>query len=208
MPLVGGPLSTLITETIPNLRQDRIVKYLRNLDERLATLEKNEIDELQNDPEKVDLIESGGYLAARSTSTDRLERIAEIVFRGLSKADSNFIRRKRLIALFGEIDDDEFMILTAYGQSYGGYASQAWEAVDQPPPATLGSSEEQLENAKLFELGKQNLLRVGLLERNYGQVKKDSYPPFDPKTGGFKSRVEISHLGRMLLREAGIALPY
>ena len=33
-------------------------------------------------------------------------------------------------------------------------------------------------------------------------------PPFDAKAGGFKSRIEISYLGRMLLREAGIDLPF
>lgn len=208
VPLVGGPLSALTTEIIPNLRQDRIVKYLRSLEERLTTLEKEEIDELQNDPKKVDLVESGGFLAARSTSLDRLEQIAEIVFRGLSKNDTDLIRRKRLLTLFGEIDDDQFLILNAYGQAFGRIASQAWETVDRPPPATLGSSQEQLENAELYELGSQNLLRLGLLERKYDQVKKDSYPPFDPKSGGFKSRLEISHLGRMLLREAGLTLPY
>ena len=208
VPLVGGPLSALITETIPNLRQDRIVKYPRSLEERLSKLEKEEIDKLHSDPEKVDLVESGGFLAARSTSPDRLERIAEIIFRGLSKTDTDLIRRKRLLALFGEIDDDQFVILNAYGQAIGGNASQVWDTVDLPPPATLGSSQEQLENAELYELGKQNLLRLGLLERKYGHVKKDSYPPFDPKSGGFKSRLEISHLGRMLLREAGMTLPY
>ena len=208
VPLIGGPLSVLIAETIPNQRLDRIVKYLRYINERLANLEKKEIEGLLNDPERINLVESGGYIAARSTSPDRLERIAEIVFRGLSRTDTNLVRRKRLLALFGEIDDDQFLILNAYGQAIRGNASQAWETVDLPPPATLRSSQEQLEDAELYELGTQNLLRVGLLERKFGQVKKDSYPPFDPKTGGFKSRLEISHLGRMLLKEAGISLPY
>ena len=208
VPLIGGPLSVLIAETIPNQRLDRIVKYLRYIEERLANLEKKEIEGLLNDPERVDLVESGGYLAARSTSPDRLERIAEIVFRGLSKNDTNLIRRKRLLTLFGEIDDDQFLILNAYGKSLGRISSQVWETVDRPPPATLGSSQEQLENAALYEVGKQNLLRLGLLERKYDQVKKDSYPPFDPKSGGFKSRLEISHLGRMLLKEAGITLSF
>lgn len=76
--LVGGPLSALITETIPNLRLDRIIKYIRILEERLERLEKDEIDKFQTDPEKVDLVESGGYLAARSTSSERIERITEI----------------------------------------------------------------------------------------------------------------------------------
>ena len=47
-----------------------------------------------------------------------------------------------------------------------------------------------------------------LLERKFDNVKKGEYPPFDPKSGGFKSRIQISYLGKMLLKEAGISLPY
>ena len=35
-----------------------------------------------------------------------------------------------------------------------------------------------------------------------------SSPSARCRRGGFKSRIEISHLGRMLLREAGIVLPF
>ena len=38
-------------------------------------------------------------------------------------------------------------------------------------------------------------------------MKRGEYPPFDPQLGGFKSKIEISYLGRMLLGEAGIDLP-
>ena len=100
------------------------------------------------------------------------------------------------------------LLLNAYGQSYGGLDASAWSAIDQPPPAGLGSSKEQLDDAKLYDLGKQNLLRLGLLQRKFDNVKKGEYPPFDPREGGFKSRIEISYLGRMLLREVGIDLPF
>ena len=122
--------------------------------------------------------------------------------------ETNLMRRKRLLGLFGEIDDDEFLLLNPYGQSYGGLGSRAWEGIERPPSAHLGSSEEQIDDAKLYELGTQNLLRLGLLQRNFGQVKKGELPPFDAKGGGFKSRTEISYLGRMLLKEAGIGLPF
>ena len=207
VPIVGGPLAELVTEVIPRLRQERIVEYLRELDARLATLERKQVDGMLEDPEKVDLVESGGHLAARATTSDRIKRIAEIVFRGLSADHANVVRRKRLVGLFGEIDDDEFLILNAFGQSYRAPASAVWEMIDRPPPAVFGSSPEQMEDATLYDLGTENLLRLGLLERRFDTVKPDEYPPFDPTTGGFKSSVQISYLGRMLLREAGIDLP-
>lgn len=79
--------------------------------------------------------------------------------------------------------------------------------IDRPPPAIIRSPPEQLDDVELYDLGKQNLLRLGLLERIYDTVERDEYPPFDPEAGGFESRVQISHLGRMLLKEGGIDLP-
>ena len=170
-------------------------------------LEREKVDGFLADAERIDLIESGGHHAARATSSERISRLAEIVFRGLKTDEANLVRRKRLIGLFGEIDDDEFLLLNAYGQSYAAPASQAWEMIDRPPPAVIGSSLEQLDDATLYELGTEHLLRLGLLERRFDTVKTGEYPPFDAKSGGFKSHVQISYLGRMLLREAGIDLP-
>ena len=208
VPVVGGPLAELITEAIPRLRQERIVEYLRDLDARTATLETEQANRILDDVEKIDLVESGGYLAARATTSERISRIAEIVFRGLEADEANAIRRKRLLALFGDVDDDEFLLLNAHGQSYGGNGSDAWDAVDRPEPAHLESSRGQLDNAKLYDAGREHLLRLGLLQHKFDHVKRGEYPPFDPQSGGFKSRIEISYLGRMLLREAGIDLPF
>lgn len=208
IPVVGGPLAELITEAIPRQRQARIVEYLRQLDVRLATMEKERVERVLADNEKIDLVESGAHLAARATTSERISTIAEIVFHGLGVDEADAVRRKRLLGLFGEIDDDEFLLLNAYGQAYGNLGADAWDAVDQPPPAVLGSSQEQLDDAKLYDLGKENLLRLGHLQRKFDNVKKGQYPPFDAQSGGFKSRIEISYLGRMLLREAGIDLPF
>ena len=207
VPVVGGPLAELVTEVIPRQRQDRIVEYLRELDRRMASLEREKVEGFLADAERIDLVESGGHLAARATSSERISRLAEIVFRGLKSAEATLVRRKRLIGLFGEIDDDEFLLLNAYGQSHVAPASQAWEMIDRPPPAVIGSPPEQIDDATLYELGTEHLLRLGLLERRFDTVKRGEYPPFDAKSGGFKSRVQISYLGRMLLREAGIDLP-
>ena len=206
VPVIGGPLAELITERIPRLRQDRIVEYLRQLNARLETLEQEKVEHILADAEKIDLIESGGFLAARATTSDRITKIAEIVFRGLREDEVNLIRRKRLLDLFGEIDDDEFLLLNAYGQCTG-LGSNAWDSIDRPRPATIGSSQEEIDRAELYDLGEQNLLKLGLLQRNYDSVEIGEYPPFDVYKGEFESRIDISYLGEMLLKEAGIDLP-
>ena len=109
--------------------------------------------------------------------------------------------------MFGEIDDDEFLLLNAYGQSHLGDAD-IWKAIQRPTPAHIDSSKEQIDDDQLYGLGSENLLRHGLLEEVYDHVEKGEYPPFDTLSGKFESRIQISYLGRMLLREAGIELPF
>ena len=208
VPIFGGPLGELITLTIPRLRQERIVEYVRQLDDRVRDLEDKLVKLILDDVEKIDLIETGAYLAARATTSDRITRIIEVVFRGLCAEQTNTIRRKRLLGLLAEIDDDELLLLNAYGQSQGPMGPTAWDMIEKPPLAVLGASTDQLEDAKLYELGKQNLLRLGLLKQKFAHLKKGEYPPFDTRSGGFKSRPEISYLGRILLKEVGIDLPY
>ena len=48
--------------------------------------------------------------------------------------------------------------------------------IDRPPPAVIGSSPEQLDDATLYELGTEHLLRLGLLERRFDTVKRGEYP--------------------------------
>ena len=206
-PMVGGPLSELIVETIPRLRQDRIVEYVRQLARRLEALEEAHVSSITDDPERIDLIESGGHLAARATSDGRVSQIVEIVYRGLSAEETDFVRRKRLLRLFGEVDDDELVLLTAHGQSRGVIGSAAWKTVKRPQPAHIGASRQHIDEDKLYELGERTLLRLGLLEHRFDGIKTGEYPPFDAFSGGFKGRVQISYLGRMLLTEAGIKLP-
>lgn len=208
IPFVGGPLGELITHVIPRQRQDRIVEYLRGLSEKLKTLELLVVEKALSDPEQIDLIETGGYLAARATTPARVSAITQVVFNGLKEEQSDALRRKRLLGLLGEIDEDEVSLLNAYGQSYGGDGADAWEKVNRPDPPHLGSPLTDVERNALFDLGRNRLLSLGLLTRNFGTVKKGEYPEFDAKNGGFKSRLEISFLGRMLLREMGFELSF
>lgn len=207
IPFAGGLLGEVITEVIPGLRQDRLVKYVRLLEARLSTLEADQIERATSDPERIDLFERGAQQVVRATNDKRINLIVEIVSRGMSLDEVDIVRRKRLAGLLEQLDDDEVAILNAYGQSYGSTGGDPWRDISRPAPPHMQSDVKELDADELFKLGKENLLRLGLLRRNYGSVKKGEYPPFDPKDGGFKSRTEISYLGRLLLREIGLPSP-
>lgn len=136
VPMVGGVIGEIITQAIPAQRLDRIVTYMRSLNARLAALELDPDDILRN-PESIDLIEEGGFQAARATTDERIEQIATIVANGLSAEEADDVRRKRLTRLLGQIDNDELLLLNAYGQSYGG-GREAWGSLNIPPPCLYG----------------------------------------------------------------------
>lgn len=208
VPFAGGILGELITEVIPGQRHDRIVAYIRLLEARIGAMEATAASAALANPEKIDLIERGGFQAARATSQERIAQIVAVVAHGLEADEAEIIRRKRLMELLGEVDDDEVAVLTAYGRSYAGGDRNAFEAIHRPGPPVMSASREVIEQNKLYDLGVDRLLRMGLLERRFGNIKKGELPDFDSKTGGFKGTVQISFLGRMLLREMGVQLPF
>lgn len=112
VPFAGGILGELITEVIPGQRHDRIVAYIRLLESRIGAMEAAAASAALANPEKIDLIERGGFQAARATSRERIAQIVEVVAHGLEADAAEIIRRKRLIELLGEIDDDEVAVLT------------------------------------------------------------------------------------------------
>lgn len=207
IPMIGGPLAEIVGVIVPGQRADRIASYLRQLGQRVDQMNSDVRAALAESAEKIGLIEDGGYQAARATTAERIKRIVEAVERGLDADETEVVRRKRLLTLLGDIDDDELNLLNAYGRTYGGRDRNAFEQVNRPDPMHMQSSREDIERTHLYDAGKEHLLRLGLLKRNFGTVKKGQLPEFDTRSGQFKHNVEVSSLGRMLLKEIGLGIP-
>lgn len=208
IPLLGGPLAEIVGQAIPNQRADRVAAYLRELQRRVDNLADELKAQLKQSAAKIDLIEEGGYQAARATSSERIEQIVAAVANGLKENDVDVLRRRRLLIMFGELDGDEVALLNAYGRSYGGGDRNAFASMNRPGPVHLQSKTEELERDRLYNAGREHLLRLGLLQRNYGHLKKGQVPEFDARSGDFKHSIEISLLGRMLLKEIGLPTPF
>ncbi|MER9585241.1 hypothetical protein, partial [Mesorhizobium sp. M0276] len=84
----------------------------------------------------------------------------------------------------------------------------AFQKVNRPAPPHLQSSRSALDHNQLYQAGENHLIRLGLLKKSFGTVKKGEFPDFDPFTGDFKHSLEVSHLGQMLLREIGMETPF
>jgi hypothetical protein len=208
VPFAGGPLAEIVGAVVPTQRADRIAAYLRALTKRIDAFEVAIKNDLIASKQKIDLIEEGGFQAARALSDNRIEQIVEAVAAGISADEADIIRRKRLLVLLGELDDDEVNLLNAYGRSFGGGDENAWDAVNRPDPTHMQSSRADVDRDRLYEAGRAHLLRLGLIKKNYGNVKKGELPVFDARKGDFKHTVEIAYLGGLLLREIGMTPPF
>jgi hypothetical protein len=208
VPLVGGPLAEIIGAAIPNQRADRIAAYVRGLDTRIGQMAAELRAQLSSNAAKLDLIVEGGYQSARALSAERVEQITEAVSRGLAEDEADVIRRRRLLIMFGELDDDEVAMLNAYGRSYAGADRHAFASINRPDRVHMQSPPDAIERDRLYDAGKAHLLRLDLLKRNYGTVKKGQLPEFDGKSGEFKHTIEIAFLGRLLLKEIGMPTPF
>jgi hypothetical protein len=191
VPVVGPLIAELIAVVIPDQRTERMEDWLRNLAERLTTLEEKDLRSRLREPENVDLFERGAYQAATTISQERREQIAELVASGIADADRNYIESRRLLRLLGELDDVEIIILAGYLQknTTGEYRTRH-AAVLQVPAVHYGSSRNEMDAAAVGSAGRQHLVQLGLLE--HGAIAPEA-------------STKLTHLGRLLLRRIGLA---
>jgi hypothetical protein len=114
MPGWGSAFGYLVGEVIPNRRPDRVVRFLTRLAKKLERLDQrcSMLEHLS--AEKAALFEDGGREAARSTSDERINRVAEIVASGMLGDDLETTMRRDLLALFASLSDGEIATLAAY----------------------------------------------------------------------------------------------
>jgi hypothetical protein len=206
IPVVGPLAAEVIGNLIPNQRIDRIKRLLNILEEKVKELDKERLDNEFRKEEFIDLLEDGFYQAARALSKDRLEQISNLIANGLKEEDADYIRYKKFLSLLASLNDIEVMFLIMYGRFEMHDNSYMEKHIDvlRLKPATLGSSQEDIEKSIVQETYKSHLAELGLVRPRFEKPKKGEYPEFDEKTGKMKaSGYELTPLGRMLLKYIG-----
>lgn len=190
-PVVGPIISEAIGQLIPNQRLDRVVSFLKSLEEDFAQVQSR-LDWIERNsatPEGLDILEEGILQAARSVSNDRQKWLAAIVGSSLSSESLKYEESRKLLNLYRELADPELVWLIYISEPQSLHSHDHKKLVDQYPdilhPASksYGRSQEEANRAALQDGYKNTLLRLGLatLKQN-GQT------------------LEISPLGRLLVR--------
>jgi hypothetical protein len=204
IPYIGNITAEIITELIPNQRTDRIVEFLKILEQKVKNINSKVLELKFKEKEFIDLFEDSCFQASRALSEDRLELIAIALANSLTNEEAEHLFAKKLLWLLGEINDMEIIILNGYYYpSYTPEGKQFWEEhnnVLRIPSLTNDATEKEIEEATFKRSFKERLSQLELIKPKYRKPKRGEFPEFDNKTGRIKSSgYEITRMGRMLI---------
>lgn len=208
IPLIGGIVSEIVGQMIPDQRIDRLEDFVRKLSEQLDRLGTPHLEGRMKEPENIDLFEDGALASARALSDQKREHVARLVAFGISGDEQAKLESKRLLQIVSVLDDDQIIRLTSYLTRHQRDAEfhNTHENVLAPVAAHFGSTREEHDRSLLRDLAREELIRLGLLRERFKAAAKGQIPVFDDKTGRIKaSSRDLSPLGRLLLRRLGIA---
>lgn len=177
LPYIGTLVSELLDNVVPNLRFERIVVFLQELDLKVSRIdEKLECFKVNLASEEgVDLLEEGMLQASRSISLERKQRLASILEKSLSGDTLKYEESRKILNIFRELTDPEVVFLIYYsfepGLGKGPYSDwvEQHSEVLYPISKTITGLNEQLENEQLKKAAlqdsyKDTLLRLGLIQ--------------------------------------------
>jgi hypothetical protein len=211
IPFAGSLLAEFAGDVLPNQRMDRIVKFAKILESRLATLEHEFVRSQLKDENFSDLFEEGVRQAARSLSNERREYIANLITNSLSQQDIEYNESKHLLRILGELNDIEIIWLRFYldsGMNSDEEFREKNNAILTPIMASYADPPIVVEKESLQESYKGHLSQLGLLQPRHEIDSKTQLPIYDSFTGAQKIRMfEITYFGRFFLRQIGLSNP-
>jgi hypothetical protein len=209
-PFVGSLLAEIAGSIIPHQRIERVVQFAVHLEKRLVVLEKARVCSQLSDENFTDLVEEGLRQAARSTSDERREYIANVIATSLTTEEVSFIESKHLLRILGELNDIEVIWLASYIRKMPEQEKEfrtKHEGVLAPSHVHMGSSRAELDQDTVQFSYKEHLEQMGLLNARHAIDRKTGVPEFErdgrPKRQGY----ELSRLGGLLLRHLGFEGP-
>lgn len=208
VPVVGSALNELVNQIIPGIRMQRIEKYLRFLRHELRELDEEQLRQKTSSDLAVDVFEEGAFQSARALTEERREQIASAVAKGLSGDQLSLLQAKRMLQLLRELDDVQVIVLSSnlMKNHRDDEFMKRHADVLRVTPALLGAGRDALDQSVVQSIVRAKLISLALLRPRFMKPKKGDTPEFDENTGMVKSSgVEITPLGKLLLRQIGLA---
>jgi hypothetical protein len=205
IPFIGPMIAEIVGEIIPGQRIDRMSELLHILNEKLSKLEisQEELSHKMKEEPYVNLLEEGMWQAARSTSQERKEYIASILANGISNENLHEVEENILLSILSQLNDNEIIILYSYTMRVrrNPEFQKQHENILMKPLVHIGSNQEELDKATIYDTYRGKLVSLNLLRRDFKKPKRGELPEFDEKTGMVKaSGYSLTPLGRLFLK--------
>lgn len=197
IPIVGGPVSELVKFIIPNQREDRIVKFIKELDEEIKKLNIS-IDEIK---EKFADAKYGIFLYECCKSTvnemyeEKINYYKKLFITGVVSDSSNILKASNILKILSNISYVEILYLKFYYCIEWGKVEEIHKIKKQlgteylKPNYMMGMDANQRDEETFKQIIINNLFQNNLLENKY------------EKSG--KSSIKITMVGKLLLKEIG-----
>jgi hypothetical protein len=170
LPFVGTMVCEVIDSIIPGLRFERVVSYLKIIDERVGAIDerlRNFQNNLNNE-DGLDIFEEGIIQASRAVSEERKQRLARLVTNALSADQLKYSEGRKLLNIYRELTDPEIIWLIYYSlnpvMGKGPHTDWVEKHPDvlNPISRVMGAPQEQHERGALQDSYKLTLSRLGL----------------------------------------------
>lgn len=207
VPGCGSILSEMVGAIIPDQRMDRLVKYIKILDEKLQQIDSEVLKIVRTNEAAIDLIEEGFVQASRALTNERREYIANLVCNGISVEAKKNSDSKYVLKLLGEFNDEEIIWLCSYmyigTERYREFIKKHHETL-KPVSRSNDVSQTEIEEAAIQDSYNNHLERLNLIVSNY-KVDKSSNQLILDRNGKPKLlNRRLTSLGKLLLKQIGV----
>jgi hypothetical protein len=204
IPVVGPLLAEILKVTIPNQRLDRVVDFLRILQQEMDVA-KLSLEQVRKGHEI--LIEDGILIALRTNSRAHYRRASKVIVEGLTTNVDGLAEERFLLSLLGELTDAEIVWLgsTISRDVQEQHAYHEAHRMELSKSSThIASSVGAKESSAVVDGYHSHLERLGLIRPIYnmegkrqGFVGDGSYRDVNLKAKKYKA----THLGELLFRK-------
>jgi hypothetical protein len=174
LPGFGGIAAEVVNVMIPKQKLERVVLFARQLKVAMDEIESRiaVIEARIQTPAGSDLLEEAIRQASRAVSQERIARIASVLARGLSDAEFQYDRTKKLMSLIELLTDSELVLLTFYatpltiGSPWHREMMNLHSELLRPVSNESGRPQSESDRAAVRDAYERKLISEGLLESN------------------------------------------
>lgn len=203
IPVIGGVFAEIIKLTIPKQREDRIVKFISELSDKLDELEISvrELEKIFSNFQYGTFIFECIKDVVNEIYDEKIIYYKELCINGITGDEKNLINNYRILQLLSDIGYYELLYLQFYNYSNSIEKTKIKEIKEKleistlQPNYYLNMTEEQFNNETFKQITINNLLQKGLIEQKAGNIRRG---------GRVIYQTNITNLGKLLLKRIGV----